>query len=350
MAPQHGERLPVVTDSATLLDALGAIDRGACGLACIVDDAGSLLGVVSDGNVRRALLAGNALSAAAIDFATTQPQTVAAGTPRAHVLDLMSARYLSAIPEIDDEGRVLRVHSLSEVMGPKSLPNAAVIMAGGKGTRLGSIAQDTPKPLMSVAGRSILEWIILGLVGDGIHHVYVSVNHLAEQIVDHLGDGSQFGVHIDYLHEDPETPLGTGGSLALIEQRPTEPLVVINGDVLVEFDARELLAFHQNSGARVTMGVRQYAHSVPYGVVETDDGNRVQRVVEKPDLQVTVNAAVYCIDPDLIDLIPTGIMTHMPDLVQQCLDTDEPVMAWPITSDWIDIGTPADLARAKGMT
>jgi NDP-sugar pyrophosphorylase family protein len=203
--------------------------------------------------------------------------------------------------------------------------------------------------MMSVAGRSILEWIILGLVGDGIRQVYVSVNHLADQIVDHLGDGSQLGVTIEYLREDPEKPLGTGGSLALIEDRPTDSILVINGDVLVEFDARELLQFHRSAGARVTMGVRQYTHSVPFGVVETTAGDRVARIVEKPDLQVTVNAAVYCIEPDLIDTIPTGTMSHMPDLVQQCLDTNQPVVAWPITSDWIDVGTPADLARAKGM-
>lgn len=348
-APQPDVRSPIASASSSLLEALRVIDLGALGICCLTDDAGCLTGVVTDGDVRRAILAGHDLTSSAQDHATTNPQTVSAGTPRAHVLDLMSARQLSAIPEIDDEGHVLRVHSLSEVVGPKSLPNAAVIMAGGKGTRLGSLAQDTPKPLMLVAGRSILEWIILGLVGDGIHRVYVSVNHMADQIVEHLGDGSQFGVRIEYLREDPQTPLGTGGSLALIEDRPTEPLLVINGDVLVEFDARELLQFHQSAGARATMGVRQYTHSVPFGVVEKAADDRVERIVEKPELRVTVNAAVYCIDPDLIDQIPTGIMSHMPDLIQQCLDSGQPVMAWPITSDWIDVGTPADLARAKGM-
>jgi NDP-sugar pyrophosphorylase family protein len=203
--------------------------------------------------------------------------------------------------------------------------------------------------MMTVAGRSILEWIILGLVGDGIRQVYVSVNHLADRIINHLGDGSQFGVRIEYLHETPDMPLGTGGSLALITDRPSDPLLVINGDVLVEFDARELLQFHESSGARATMGVREYAHTVPFGVVETTKGGHVERIAEKPDLRVTVNAAIYCIDPDLIDQIPTETMTHMPDLIQHCLDTNERVMAWPLTMDWIDVGTPADLARAKGM-
>ena len=138
MAHEDGDRLPLVTASATLLEALEAIDRGACGLACIVDGTGALVGVVTDGNVRRALLAGNPLSSAAIEVATANPQTVSAGTPRAHVLDLMKSWRLSAIPEIDADRRVRRVHSLSDVVGRTTLPNAAVIMAGGKGTRLGS--------------------------------------------------------------------------------------------------------------------------------------------------------------------------------------------------------------------
>jgi dTDP-glucose pyrophosphorylase/CBS domain-containing protein len=347
-AEQEG-RSPIASTSASLLDALRVIDFGAVGICCLTDDQGRLAGVVTDGDVRRAIIAGHDLESSALDHATKNPQTVSAGTPRAHVLDIMRAQRLAAVPEVDEDGRVIRVHSLSEVVGPKSLPNAAVIMAGGKGTRLGSLAQDTPKPLMPVAGRSILEWIILGLVGDGVHHVYVSVNHLADQITDHLGDGSQYGLRIEYLREEEDNPLGTGGALGLIEEPPTDPLLVINGDVLVEFDARELLHFHQATGARVTMGVRQYTHSVPFGVVEKSADDRVERIVEKPELQVTINAAVYCIDPDLIDRVPKGIMSHMPDLVQQCLDANERVMAWPITSDWIDVGTPADLARAKGM-
>jgi len=349
MTGDHDTRLPLAAVDASLSEALAVIDRGACGLACLVDDTGSLRAVITDGDIRRALLGGHPLTAAALDHATTTPKTVSPGTRRAHVVDLMSSLRLSAIPEIDESGRVQRVHSLSDVIGAKELPNAAVIMAGGRGTRLGALAQDVPKPLMTVAGRTIIEWIILGLVGDGIRHVYVSVNHLADKIVEHLGDGEQLGVRIEYLREDPATPLGTGGSLALMEPRPDVPFLVINGDVMVEFDARELLGFHATSGARVTMGVRQYSHAVPYGVVESDADGRVERVVEKPDLEVSVNAAVYCVDPDLVDRVPRGIMSHMPDLVERCIEAQESVMAWPIQSDWIDVGTPTDLARAKGM-
>ncbi len=344
------DRSPLVINrSSSLLDALRAIDASAQAMVCLVDEESRLVGVLTDGDARRAIIAGHPLSSAAVDHASTEPRTVGAGTPRAHVLDLMRALRLLAIPEVDEDRRVLGVHSLSDVVGPPVLPNAAAVMAGGRGARLGALTKNTPKPLMTVAGRSILEWIILGLVGNGIRQIYVSVNYLADQIVEHLGDGSRLGCSVTYLREDPEVPLGTGGSLALIPDVLTEPLIVMNGDLMVDFDARSLLEAHRCSGARVTMGTREYTHSVPFGVVELDESGAISRIVEKPDLAVQINSALYCIDPDLIGLVPRNAMSHMPDLVQQCLDRGLLVKAWEISSEWIDVGTPTDLVRAKGL-
>lgn len=339
---------PVAGTSATLLDAMAVIDHGGQGICCLVDEGGRLAGVLTDGDVRRALLTGHDLAEPALKLATATPQTVAAGTPRAHVLDLMNAWRILAIPEVDEDRRLIQVHTLSEIIGPSVLPNSAVIMAGGKGTRLGSLTANTPKPMMTVAGRSVIEWLILGLVGDGIRHVYISVNHLADKLVEHLGDGSSFGCEIEYLWEDPEVPLGTGGSLGLIKRPPTEPLIVMNGDLMVEFDTRQLLAFHRAQGSMVTVGVREYAHTIPFGVIETDAHDHVQQMVEKPELVVTVNAGIYCMEPVVLDVITPGQPTDMPELVQRCLDRGDVVAAWEWSSDWIDIGTPADLARAKG--
>lgn len=347
-AGDRDNRIPVAGVDSTLLEAIEVIDRGALAICCLVDAENRLQGVLTDGDIRRALIAGRPLTAPALDVATTSPHTVVAGTPRAHVLDLMNAWRVSAIPEIDAAGRVHGVHALSDVVGPTALPNTAVVMAGGKGTRLGDLTRHVPKPLMTVAGRPIIDWIILGLVGDGIRQIHVSVNHLADQIIDHLGDGDRLGAEVRYLREDPDVPLGTGGSLALIEERPSEPLLVMNGDLMVDFDARQLLRFHQQSESRITVGVRHYSHTVPFGVVKHDDERRIQQLVEKPDLTVSINTGVYCVDPDLIDLVPRDTMSHMPDLVQLCLEGGQRVSAWELSSDWIDVGTPADLARAKG--
>lgn len=275
--------------------------------------------------------------------------TVDGGTPRALVLDLMQSVRLRAVPEIDADGRLTALHTLSDLVSARELPNVAVIMAGGKGTRLGALTRDVPKPLMKVAGRSILEWIILGLVGDGIHTIHISVNHRADQVVEAIGDGSALGCSISYLHEAHDKPLGTSGSLTLIEQLPSEPMIVMNGDLMVEFDAALLLERHKTSGADVTIGVRSYVHTVPFGVVDIDADGTVTAIEEKPDLQANINAAVYCINPATISLLPSGEPSTMPELVQACLDAGKVVSAWPMASDWIDVGTPSDLARAKGQ-
>ncbi|EWT07550.1 nucleotidyl transferase [Intrasporangium chromatireducens Q5-1] len=336
--------------AASIRDALIVIDRSATSVCLLVDEEDRLFGLVTDGDLRRALLRGVGLDAPALEHATTSPHVVESGTSRAAVLDLMSALRISAVPEVDADGVLVGLHTLSDVVGADALPNVAVIMAGGRGTRLGELTKNTPKPLMTVAGRTILEWIVLGLVGDGIRDIYVSVNYLAEQIEEHLRDGSRLGCTVRYLREDPERPLGTAGSLTLLRQeRPDldHPVLVMNGDLMVQFDAAKLLDVHQRSHAVLTVATRSYQHEVPFGVVESEDG-RVSGIVEKPTLNFDINAAVYAVEPRALEWLPEGRASTMPGLVETCLERDEVVTAWPIRSDWIDVGTPEDLARAKG--
>ena len=338
--------------TATLREVMQVIDRHASSMSVLVDDDRRVVGVVTDGDLRRALLGGAALDDPALPHATTRPHLVRDGSPRALVLDLMRALRISAVPEVDAESRIVRLHTLSDVVGTERLPNVAVVMAGGPGTRLGHLTKDVPKPLMTVGGRPILDWIVLGLVGDGIREVYVSVNHLADRIEEHLGDGSRLGCSVHYLREEPDAPLGTAGSLRLLLQaRPdlTDPVVVMNGDLMVDYDARALLAYHASHGAAVTMGVRSYQHQVPFGVVERDAGGHVSAIAEKPTLTLEINAAVYAVEPAVVELLPDGAPSTMPWLVERCLERDLTVAAWAISEDWIDVGTPADLARAKGQ-
>jgi NDP-sugar pyrophosphorylase family protein len=259
--------------------------------------------------------------------------------------------HVSAVPEVDADGILVGLHTLSDVVGARPLRNVAVIMAGGRGSRLGDLTNDMPKPLMTVAGRSIIEWIILGLVGDGIRDVHVSVNYLADRIEEHLGDGSRLGCSVRYLREDPDRPLGTAGSLTLLRaDRPdlTDPVLVMNGDLMVQFDAVDLLHTHGRTGATVTVATRSYQHEVPFGVVETS-GGRVTGISEKPTLSFDINAAVYAVEPRALAWVPEGRASGMPDLVQTCLEKGEVVTPWHLGSDWIDVGTPTDLARAKGQ-
>lgn len=338
---------------ASLLEVLAVIDKGAHSMCCLVDDDRRLLAVLTDGDVRRALLGGASLSDRALEFASRRPLTVVRGATRAHVLDLMKSLRVSAIPEVDEQARLFGLHTLSDIIGGTPMASPAVIMAGGRGERLGELTKATPKPLMKVAGRPILEWIILGLVGDGVRQIYISVNYLADAIVETLGTGESLGCRIDYLREAPEHPLGTAGALTLLPKHVTDPgqspILVMNGDLMVEFDARALITAHNASGAAMSMGTRGYTHTVPFGVVEVDDRSAVRGILEKPDLTVQVNTAVYCIDPSLVHRLPYNQPSTMPQLVQMCLDDGLDVTAWPINSEWIDVGTPADLARAKGQ-
>jgi dTDP-glucose pyrophosphorylase len=338
--------------TASIRDALEVVDRSATAVCLLVDEAGHLAGLLTDGDLRRAFLKGSSLDDAAIDHATRTPHFVPAGSPRALVLDLMQALRISVVPELDDDRTLVGLHTLSDVVGSAPLPNVAVIMAGGRGTRLGELTKHTPKPLMTVAGRSIIEWIVLGLVGDGVREIWVSVNYLADQIEEHLGDGSRLGCSVRYLREDPDVPLGTAGSLTLLRaERPDldHPVLVMNGDLMVEFDANDLLDAHRRTRATVTMATRTYQHEVPFGVVEIN-GGRVTDVSEKPTLSFDINAAVYAVEPRALAWLPAGRASTMPELVETCLERDEVVTAWPITSEWIDVGTPTDLARAKGHT
>ncbi|WP_243751873.1 sugar phosphate nucleotidyltransferase [Leucobacter weissii] len=342
----------LLREHATVLDAFTAIDGSATGLACVVDDARKLVGVITDGDLRRALISGARLEDPIAPHVKRAPRTVPTGTARAHILDLMTALRINAVPEIAPDGTVASIHTLSEIIGGAVLPNRAVIMAGGKGTRLGALTRHVPKPLITVAGRPIIEWVILQLVGNGIRNLSISVNHFAEQIEARLGDGSRLGCSIDYLRETAENPLGTAGSLTLLDPAVTSaqapPLLVLNADLLVEFDAARLIREHEASGAALTMGVKTYRHTVPFGVVEYDEERTITAVSEKPELAVEINTGIYCIDAELVRLLPYNRPSTMPGLAEQCLDSGRRVSAWAIDAGWIDIGTPHDLARAQG--
>ena len=337
---------------ATVRQALEAIDRGASAIALVTGDDCCLRGVITDGDIRRGLLRGAQLDSPVLQFANTEPHVVRPEATRASVLDLMRSLRISEVPVVDASGMLVGLHTLNDIVGRKPLSNIAVIMAGGKGTRLGALTKDTPKPLMTVADRTIIEWIILGLVESGITNIFVSVAYLAEKIKDHLGDGSQLGCTIRYLYEDPGTPLNTAGALGLLHHEVpdiAEPVIVTNADLMVRYSAADLLAFHKSKNAAVTVAARPYTHQVPFGVLEIGEGRSISSVVEKPTIEFEISTGIYAVSPEALAMVPYMKPFSMPDLVKACIDDTKNVAAWPIESDWIDVGTPKDLATAKGQ-
>ncbi len=351
--------LPAVGVSATLRRALEVIEDRSASMCLILDDDGRLAGSLSDGDVRRAFLAGASLDDLAQPWSRPDPTTVISGTDRSAVLDLMRALAVPQIPEVDADGRVVRLHLLKEIVGSAPRPNRAVILAGGRGTRLRSATGDLPKPMVAVAGRPILERLVLHLVGAGVTDISLAVGYGADVIRQYFGDGEAFGCHLTYLTEDE--PRGTAGPLrGLIEaglldtseaRDPARrtPVIVLNGDLVTSFSVSGLLATHRATAARLTVAVTDYVHEVPYGVLQTEGpGHRVTGLEEKPTWLGTVNAGVYAIDPALVADIPDGRPVPMTELIEACLERGDTVTAWPVVGEWHDVGRPQDLERARG--
>jgi dTDP-glucose pyrophosphorylase len=332
---------------ATIRRAMEALGSGGIHIALMVDADGRFLGLATDGDIRRALLAGAALEDPVAPHAKKKGGALimSPGADRAAVLDLMRARAIEAIPIVDAEGFLAGVHLIREIVGAVPRPNWAVIMAGGRGTRFAPVTDTLPKPMIPVAGRPMLERLVLHLVGFGVKRIFLSVRHLAAIVEKHFGDGSSFGCRIEYLREDD--PLGTAGALSLLPERPAHPLLVLNGDLVTDVDVGQLLHAHEAGGHAATLGTRIYAHSVPFGVLGVE-GGRVVEIVEKPLVSWTVNAGIYALAPRFLDSVPRETAVDMPDLIVQAIARGESVGAFHLSGEWSDVARPADLMRVHG--
>lgn len=337
----------LVRPEATLLEAMAVIDREAIEHAFVADEQGRVIGTLTDGDVRRAILAGNPLDVAGGAGRAMQPKFTSVGrhVGRAEVLDQMRALGISAVPVLDAQGVMEGVHRLHELIGATKKPNAAVIMAGGKGTRLGALTKHVPKPMLPVAGRPILERLVLQLVGHGVRRIYLAINYLGQVIEEHFGDGTRFGCAIDYLRETE--PLGSGGALSLLGDRENEhSIVVMNGDLVTELDVSRLLHFHESGGYAVTMCLRGYRVDIPFGVAEVN-GDELVGLREKPQHDYLINAGVYVVSPETLPLVPARQEFPMTSLFDLCFERSLRVGAHVIDGDWLDVGHPEQLRRAR---
>jgi dTDP-glucose pyrophosphorylase len=341
----------VVSPESCIREVLECIDRGAQGIALVLDDERHLIATVTDGDVRRAILAGMDLELSVSELLRQRdptfhsgPVTALEGTTDEALLHLMSETSLRQIPLVDKEGRVVNIALLSELVKEYELPlMRAVVMAGGYGTRLRPLTDDLPKPMLPVGDRPLLEIIVNGLREAGIRQVNLATHYKSEMIADHFKDGQDFGVDIRYVKEDQ--PLGTAGALSLLEESE-EPLLVINGDILTRVDFRAMLNFHKEHHSDLTVAVRQYEFRVPYGVINTE-GVLVTGISEKPLVRQFINAGIYLLNPSIRRLIPNGQHYDIPDLIQQLLKEGRPVVCFPIREYWLDIGMSDHYDQAK---
>lgn len=329
---------------STLHDAMSVLESPAFGVALIVDTNRRLQGILTDGDVRRALLSGATMDDWASRYANRSFVSVSPSMDRLAVIELMQARSIRAIPVVERTGTVVGLHLLHSLLGKERLPNVAVVMAGGKGTRLRPVTESVPKPMIEVAGRPILERIVYHLVSHGISRIYLSVNYMSHVIEDHFDDGTNFGCEIKYLRETE--PMGTAGCLSMLPNSITDDVVVMNGDLIVQANLQSLLAHHRNRRNYATMGVRTYAHQVPFGCVDTIDGV-ITDLREKPVLEKKVNAGLYVLSPSAIAQIPTKRF-DMTELFQSAIQEQKQCGVFDIEGEWIDVGRHEDLSRARG--
>jgi len=333
----------MVSETATILDTLQIIDTHGVPFALVHQD-GVLIGTVTDGDIRRGILAGVALSEPVAKVMNTEPVVVSTDVSDGEAAQLMRNKSIGHLPVVDEDKRIVGLKVLKD-LDPKPVGRHPVIlMAGGRGTRLRPLTEDVPKPMLEVGGRPILETIIERFAAQGFSEFTISVNYKADLIEDHFGNGSAHGVSISYVHED--SALGTCGALALLSDRPTVPFIVMNGDVLTKMNFHHLLKYHDNHDAPATMSVREYRFTVPFGVVETD-ATVLQSIAEKPEHTFFVNAGIYVLNPDVLDVIDPGAAMDMPDLFNALLAKGHKPTVFPLREYWMDIGRLDDLDQAQ---
>ena len=336
----------VIPDDSTLRRAISVIDKDVSRIALVVGPTGSLRGVVTDGDVRRALLAGADIDGPVTVAMHAEPIVALQDATDDAVLELMRRHAVRQIPLVDAEGHVADIRLLDRLHRDSAETaelTPVLIMAGGLGTRLGDLTRKIPKPLVRVGGKPILDLLIEDLTSQGLRRLLLAVNYRADQIEEHVGDGSRFGTEVTYLRESE--PLGTAGAIRLAAGHLTEPeFIVANADLLTRVNFRVLLNFHRREGHHLTIGVIESTLQFRYGLIETK-GTRVVAMREKPALKHFINAGIYVLDRELIGLVPEGRF-DMDALITAAM-RDNVVGCFPIHEYWTDIGEPEDLRRAS---
>jgi dTDP-glucose pyrophosphorylase/predicted transcriptional regulator len=334
----------LVQPDTSVLEAMKRLDNGAAQIVLVVDANDRLLGTLTDGDTRRALLRGVTLDVPVSTIMNSMPRSVSVGATRDQAISLMRERTIHQLPVLDGAGRVVELITLDEALRGAREETLVVLMAGGLGSRLRPLTETTPKPLLPIGGRPLLEITITNLARQGFARFILSVNYKADMFREFLADGSSLGVEVDYVEENER--LGTAGALRLLPTRPTAPILVMNGDILTNFDAQQLLSFHRAQDSAATMCVREYQWQIPYGVVQIENG-RLASIHEKPMRREFVSAGINMLSPQALDLIPSSGPFDMPSLMEAVAASGTPPTVYPLREYWLDIGHLEDLQRAQ---
>lgn len=334
----------VLSQNANIREALVIIDSGGMQIALIVDPDNKLIGTLTDGDIRRGLLKGLQLESP-IDLIIARAPIVAKITDtKERVLQLALTHKIHKIPVVDEHGVLVGLQEIDQLVKPQVKPNEVVLMVGGLGTRLRPLTEDTPKPMLKVGSKPILQTIVEKFVEYGYVNITMCVNYKSEIIQNYFGTGEKFGAHIKYVLE--EQRMGTAGALSLLKNKPTDAFFVMNGDLLTNVNFEHFQDFHSFSNAVATMGVRSYDFQVPYGVVNIEE-DHVLSIEEKPVHKFYVSAGIYMLSPDILDLIPNNEFYDMPTLFNNIIQLKLKASSFPIHEYWMDIGQMEEYEKAN---
>ena len=329
---------------STIREALLAIDKGAMKIAVVVDKENFLEGVLTDGDIRRGLLEGMELSDTIESIIQKNPVVCSFRDTKEDILAKSLGKKIYHIPVLDDNLKVIGIEDIDALLSTKDRKNRVVLMVGGLGSRLRPLTENTPKPMLKVGNKPILETIINNFKRYGFVNIILSVNYKADIVKEYFGDGSKFGVNIEYVHEAKR--MGTAGALSLMREKLEEPFFVMNGDLLTNVNFEHLLNFHIEQESLATMAVREYEYQVPFGVVNQEDG-KISSIVEKPKQYYYVNAGIYLLSPDVLEHIPDDAFYDMPTLFTTLIEKKKQPISFPVHEYWLDIGQVQQLEQAR---
>ncbi len=335
----------VLPPTATIKQVLLNLNKTALQICLIVEEDGVLLGILTDGDIRRGLLNGANLDTKIDTILHQNILVVPPELDHETAIKVMQANKIRHLPIANERHQLCGLHLLDNPTPTKSRPNTMVIMAGGKGTRLKPHTENCPKPLLTVGKKPMLQHIIERAKANGISHFLISINYLGHMVEEYFGDGSKWQVEIEYLRED--LPLGTAGALSLIDPMPSDSIVVTNGDVLTDIGYGEILDFHNlHKDTVATMAVRLHEWQHPYGVVETS-GVDILNIEEKPLMKTRINAGIYVLSPPTIKYLQTNASCDMTTLFDRLRLNKLRTIVFPIYEPWLDVGRPSDLDLAE---
>lgn len=334
----------LLNSNSTIREALKIINSGAMKIGIVVDENEKLLGTVTDGDIRRGLLNNLSLDDTIESIIFKTPTVCKIDDTKEKILEIAVDKKLYQIPIVDNDGRLVRIEEVDELLKPKHKNNKVILMVGGLGTRLKPLTEKTPKPMLKVGEKPILETIILNFKKYGFTDIILSVSYKSEMIENYFGDGSKFGVNIEYIHEKKR--MGTAGALSLISTKLDSPFFVMNGDLLTNINFEHMMDYHISNNSCATMGVREYDFQVPYGVVNID-GINIKSIKEKPIHNFYVSAGVYVLESKVLDFIPKNEFFDMPTLFKRIIDQNLKSISFPIREYWLDIGKMEEFERAN---